>query len=155
VLEREAGLAGENRRGWKRNQALEVGKAAGRLLGEEARCVCGHTSIAEATGVVVSVRCRRSGKGRGSVAVGFVFQMFEDLCDDTRLGDEGNHAELAATRTEKRVELENSSDQICPPTAQSLFTCWAQGRLVFLSLVVRRIGLLGRWRNLPLSSSHV
>ncbi len=59
---------------------------AGRLLSEAARRVSRHTGIAEETGVVVSVRCRRSGKGRGSVAVGFVFQMFEDSSDDTRLG---------------------------------------------------------------------
>jgi len=81
--------------------------------------------------------------------------MIEDLCDDTRLGDEGNHAELASARTEKRVELENSSDQICPPTAQSLLSSGAQCRLVFLSLVSRRNGLVGRRRNLPMSSSHV
>jgi len=116
--------------------------------------VSGHTSIAESTGVVVSVGCRGSGKGRGSVAVGFVFQMIEDLCDDTRLGDEGNHAELASARTEKRVELENSSDQICP-LGWSLLSSGAQCRLVFLSLVSRRNGLVGRRRNLPMSSSHV
>ena len=128
---------------------------AGRLLSEAARRVSRHTGIAEETGVVVSVRCRRSGKGRGSVAVGFVFEMFEDSSDDTRLGDEGDHAEFAAARTQQGVELENSSNQICPPTAQSLLSGGAQGRLVLLSLELRRNILLGRLRSLASSSSNV
>ena len=77
--------------------------------------------------------------------------MFEDPLDDTRLGDEDDHAEFATAK--KWVEFKNSSNQICPPTTQSLFSGGAQGRLVFLSLVLRRNGLLlGRLRNLPSSS---
>ena len=65
--------------GLEEESSVWVGKAGG-LLGEEYRCgTSGHTSISEAAGVVVSVRCRRSGKGRGSLAVGFVIEMFEDL----------------------------------------------------------------------------
>ena len=44
---------------------------------------------------------------------------------------------------EKWVELENPSDQICPPTMQSLFSGVAEGWLLFLSLVSRRNGLIG------------
>ena len=55
-----------------------------------------HTNIAGSTGVVVSGQRGGSGRRRGSVAVGFVFQMFEDPSDVTRLGDEGDHAKFAA-----------------------------------------------------------
>jgi hypothetical protein len=41
------------------------------------------------------------GDEEGSAGVGFVFQMFEDFSNDPRLGEEGNHAQLAATRTQK------------------------------------------------------
>ncbi len=65
-------------------------------MGEEAQCAPRHTNIAGSTGVVVSGQRGGSGRRRSSVAVGFVFQMFEDPLDDTRLGDEGDHAEFAA-----------------------------------------------------------
>ena len=48
---------------------------------------------------------------RGSAGVGFAFQMLEDFSNEARLGDEGNHTQLAATRTQKWVELEDSSDE--------------------------------------------
>ena len=67
----------------------------------------------------------------------------------------GNHAKFAATRTQKRVEFEDPSDQIGPPAPQSLISGRAEGGFVFLPLVLRRIGLLGRMRNLPLSSNDV
>ena len=63
---------------------------------------------------------------RGSTDVGFGFQMFEDFFYDPRLGDEGNHAQSAAAGTQKRVELEDSSDEICPPTPQGLFSGGAE-----------------------------
>ena len=57
-------------------------------------------------GTVVSGRGKRWGVRRASVAVGFAFQMFEDLSYDSRLGDESSHAQLAAAGTQKWVELE-------------------------------------------------
>jgi len=36
--------------------------------------------------------------------------MFEDPLDDTRLGDEGDHAEFATARTKKWVEFLFESD---------------------------------------------
>jgi dienelactone hydrolase len=64
--------------------------------------------------------------------------MFEDFSDHPRLGDESDHAQLAAAGTQKWVELKNSSDKICPPTTQGLFTGGAEGWLILLSLVWRR-----------------
>ena len=94
---------------------------AGWLLSEAARRVSRHTGIAEATGVVVSVRCRRSGKGRGSVAVGFVFQMFEDSSDDTRLGDEGDDSEFPtqSKRTAVRSFYASSAESVGERQAKS------------------------------------
>jgi hypothetical protein len=48
---------------------------------------------------------------RPSVAVGFVLQMFEDFFDDPRLGNERDDAQRSPVRTQKWVELENSSDE--------------------------------------------
>ena len=104
---------------------------------------------------VESSRCLRSVVWRYSVAVGFVFQMFEDLSDHPRLGDESDHAQLAAAGTQKWVELKNSSDKICPPTTQGLFTGGAEGWLILLSLVWRRNDLVGELRDFPSSSNDV
>src|SRR3990172_9838104 len=122
---------------------------------EEALWASRHTNLEEWTSVEVSGRRVGCGMRRGSAAVGFVFQMLEDFSDDTRLDDEGNHAQLAATGTQKWVELENPSDQICPPSTQSLFSGGAEDWLLFLSLVSRRNGLVGELKNPPASSNYV
>jgi hypothetical protein len=89
---------------------------------------------------------------RCSAGVGFVLHMFEDFSYDARLSNESHDAEGASARTQKWVELENSSDQICPPTTQSLFSGGAEGWLNFLSLVWRRNGRVGEFRNFSSSS---
>ena len=48
---------------------------------------------------VVSGGWLRQTMWRGSIAVGFVFEMFEDLSNDARLGNENDDAESSATRT--------------------------------------------------------
>ena len=93
--------------------------------------------------------------GRRSLSRCVVVPVRQNPTDGGGFSNEGDHAEFAAARTQQRVEFEDSSNQICPPTPQSLFSGGAQGRLVFLSLDLRRNGLLGRLRNLPPSSNHV
>lgn len=90
-----------------------------------------------------------------SAAVGFALQMIEDLSYHSRVGDERSNAQLAAAGTQKWVELENSSNEICPPTSQSLFSGGAFGWLMFRSLVWRGRGLVGEWRDFPSSSNDV
>jgi len=84
-----------------------------------------------------------------------VVEIVQDSTDKAGLGDEGEHAQLAAAGTQKWVELKNSSDKICPPTTQSLFSGGAEDWLLFLSLVSRRNGLVGELKNPPASSNYV
>jgi hypothetical protein len=46
--------------------------------------------------------------------------MFEDFSNDPRLDDESHDAQRSAARTQKGVELEDSSDQLRPSPPQSL-----------------------------------
>ena len=87
------------------------------------------------------------------MTVGVPIEMVEDLAHDAGLGDESDDAERASTRTQKRVELENSSNQIRPAAPQRLLSSRAQGRLVLLWLVIGVRSLLGGLRNLA-SSPH-
>ena len=72
---------------------------------------------------------------RSSRLRSFVVEMAQDSTDKAGLGDEGEHAQLAAAGTQKWVELE----------------VW----LILLSLVWRRNGLVGELRDFPSSSNDV
>lgn len=100
---------------------------------------------------MVSLRTLRR---RSSVGVGGLLKMIENFSDDARLGDESHHAEGPSAGTEKGVELENSSNQIRPASAQCLLSGGADGGLVFLLVVARRTAVYGRLGNFSSSSTN-
>jgi hypothetical protein len=43
-------------------------------------------------------------------------EMFENFSNDARFGDESHQAENTAAGTQERVDLEDPTNQICPPS---------------------------------------
>ena len=80
--------------------------------------------------------------------------MFENFSNDMRLGEESHHAEGTAAGAQKRVELEDPANQICPASPQCLLSGGADGGLIFSLRVQRRNDLIGRLAGLQSSSAN-
>ena len=66
-------------------------------------------------------------------------EMLKDPLDDPRLSDEGHDFEFSSAWTEKRVELEHSTNQVSPSPTKSLPLGGARGFLVVFREGVRSV----------------
>jgi hypothetical protein len=57
--------------------------------------------------------------GWGALVCGAPGEVFQDAADQTRLGDEGDHAhDASAAGTDERIDLVDPSDELGPSAAQ-------------------------------------